>query len=184
LRCFRCLTALLRFPVVSVLLIVANRAVWLFYELPHLNAAVSHASFYPCSVEGACRAPEPWGLSWITAMFLHRGWDHILGTCCSWPSWRERRGRLRIAGLPGVLLRRRVRRAPAATAADDAPARRPTGLEGMFSETIRLPASRITAVGRVSQQVQQDEGDVQADLAATGEAGGRRRRCVPIFCEV
>jgi hypothetical protein len=54
----------------------------------------------------------------------------------------------------------------------------------MFSETIRLPASRITAVGRVSQQVQQDEGDVQADLAATGEAGGRRRRCVPIFCEV
>jgi hypothetical protein len=36
----------------------------------------------------------------------------------------------------------------------------------MFSETIRLPTSRITAVGRVSQQVRQDEGDVQADLAA------------------
>ncbi len=48
-------------------------------ELPHLNAAVSNASFYPCSVEGACRAPEPWGLSWFTAMFLHGGWDHILG---------------------------------------------------------------------------------------------------------
>jgi rhomboid family protein len=40
---------------------------------------VHHASFYPCSVDGACRAPEPWGLSWITAMFLHGGWDHILG---------------------------------------------------------------------------------------------------------
>ena len=68
-----------RFPVVNVLLIVANFAVFLLYELPHLNAAVYHASFYPCSVDGACRAPEPWGLSWITAMFLHGGWDHILG---------------------------------------------------------------------------------------------------------
>jgi membrane associated rhomboid family serine protease len=68
-----------RFPVVNVLLIVANFAVFLFYELPNLNSAVYHASFYPCSVEGACRAPEPWGVSWITAMFLHGGWDHILG---------------------------------------------------------------------------------------------------------
>jgi membrane associated rhomboid family serine protease len=68
-----------RFPVVNVSLIVANFAVWLFYELPHLNDAVYHASFYPCSVDGACRAPEPWGVSWITAMFLHGSWDHILG---------------------------------------------------------------------------------------------------------
>jgi len=36
-----------RFPVVNVLLIVANFAVFIFYELPHLNAAVYHASFYP-----------------------------------------------------------------------------------------------------------------------------------------
>jgi len=68
-----------RFPVVNVLLIVANFAVFVFYELPNLNSAVYHASFYPCTVEGACRAPEPWGVSWITAMFLHGGWDHILG---------------------------------------------------------------------------------------------------------
>jgi membrane associated rhomboid family serine protease len=68
-----------RFPIVNVLLIVANFAVFILYELPHFNAAVYHASFYPCSVDGACRAPEPWGLSWITAMFLHGGWDHILG---------------------------------------------------------------------------------------------------------
>ena len=52
---------------------------WILYELPHLNAAVYHASFYPCSVDNACPAPEPWGASWITAMFLHGGWDHILG---------------------------------------------------------------------------------------------------------
>jgi len=68
-----------RFPVVNVLLIVANFAVFLLYELPHLNAAVYHASFYPCTVDNACRGPEPWGISWITAMFLHGGWDHILG---------------------------------------------------------------------------------------------------------
>ena len=67
------------FPIVNVSLIVANFAVWLFYELPHLNSAVFHASFYPCTVDHACRGPEPWGVSWITAMFLHGSWDHILG---------------------------------------------------------------------------------------------------------
>ena len=68
-----------RFPVVNVLLIVANFAVWLFYELPNLNSAVYHASFYACTVDNACHGPEPWGLSWITAMFMHGSWDHILG---------------------------------------------------------------------------------------------------------
>ena len=68
-----------RFPVVNTLLIAANFGVWIFYELPHLNSAVFHASFYPCTVDNACRGPEPWGVSWITAMFLHGSWDHILG---------------------------------------------------------------------------------------------------------
>jgi membrane associated rhomboid family serine protease len=68
-----------RFPIVNVGLIVANFAVWLFYELPHLRSAVFHASFYPCAVNHTCHAPEPWGVSWITAMFLHGSWDHILG---------------------------------------------------------------------------------------------------------
>src|SRR5689334_22562469 len=68
-----------RFPVVTVVLIVANFAVWLIYELPGLNSAIYHASFYPCTLDGACHGPLPWGVSWITAMFLHGGWDHILG---------------------------------------------------------------------------------------------------------
>jgi membrane associated rhomboid family serine protease len=68
-----------RFPVVNVAIIVANFAVWLFYELPDLQSAVFHASFYPCSVNGTCDAPEPWGVSWITAMFMHGSWGHILG---------------------------------------------------------------------------------------------------------
>jgi membrane associated rhomboid family serine protease len=68
-----------RFPIVNIALIAANFVVWIFYELPHLNAAIFHASFYPCAIDNACRAPEPWGVSWITAMFLHESWDHILG---------------------------------------------------------------------------------------------------------
>src|ERR1044071_6015426 len=68
-----------RFPIVNVALIVANFAVWIFYELPHLNSSIAHASFYPCSVNGSCHAPESWGVSWFTAMFLHGSWDHILG---------------------------------------------------------------------------------------------------------
>jgi membrane associated rhomboid family serine protease len=68
-----------RFPVVNVAIIVANFAVWIFYELPGLQSAVFHASFFPCTVNGACHGPQPWYLSWITAMFLHGSWSHILG---------------------------------------------------------------------------------------------------------
>jgi membrane associated rhomboid family serine protease len=68
-----------RFPWVNVALIVANFAVWIFYELPHLNSSVAHASFYPCTVDGSCHHALSWGVSWITSMFLHGSWDHILG---------------------------------------------------------------------------------------------------------
>ena len=68
-----------RFPYVTVALIVANFLVWILYELPHLGSSVYHASFYPCSVSGACHAPLPWEFSWFTAMFMHGSWDHILG---------------------------------------------------------------------------------------------------------
>src|SRR5256714_3754545 len=67
------------FPFVNVALIVANFAVWMVYELPHLNSSVFHASFYPCTVNGSCHGPEPWGVSWFTAMFMHGSWSHILG---------------------------------------------------------------------------------------------------------
>jgi membrane associated rhomboid family serine protease len=68
-----------RFPVVNVALIVANFAVWIFYELPHLSSSVHDASFYPCAVNGSCHAPLPWGVAWITSMFMHGSWGHILG---------------------------------------------------------------------------------------------------------
>jgi membrane associated rhomboid family serine protease len=68
-----------RFPIVNVSIIAANFAVWLFYELPNLESAVRHASFYPCTVDGSCSGPEPWEVSWFTSIFLHGSWDHILG---------------------------------------------------------------------------------------------------------
>jgi len=68
-----------RFPFVNISLIVACFAVWIFYELPHLDSSIIHASFYPCAVNNTCHAPESWGVSWITSMFLHGSWDHILG---------------------------------------------------------------------------------------------------------
>jgi hypothetical protein len=58
LTCSRCQTTFpaRRFPVVNILLIVANFAVFIVYELPNMNSAVYHASFYPCTVDGASRA--------------------------------------------------------------------------------------------------------------------------------
>jgi rhomboid family protein len=68
-----------QFPIVNVLLILANALVWLLYEVPDLRHAVYHASFYPCGVDGSCHAPLPWGVAAITSMFLHGSWSHILG---------------------------------------------------------------------------------------------------------
>ena len=68
-----------RLPWVNIALIAANFAVWIFYELPHLNSSVAHASFYVCSVDGSCHSPEPWPLGWFTSIFMHGSWDHILG---------------------------------------------------------------------------------------------------------
>jgi hypothetical protein len=38
-----------RFPYVTTLLIAANLIVWIFYELPHLDAATAHSSLYPAT---------------------------------------------------------------------------------------------------------------------------------------
>jgi hypothetical protein len=68
-----------RFPVMTVALIAANLAVWIFYELPDLEGAVAQASFYPCDAENTCHADEPWAISWLTAMFMHGSSAHLLG---------------------------------------------------------------------------------------------------------
>jgi membrane associated rhomboid family serine protease len=68
------------FPIVTVALIAANVAVFVLYQLPHLERSVVDYGFFPCRVDGSCPGL---GSSWIvtafTSMFMHGGWSHLLG---------------------------------------------------------------------------------------------------------
>jgi membrane associated rhomboid family serine protease len=70
-----------RFPVVTVSLIVANFAVWL-WELGGRNERIAHYAFYPCAVHGPCTGEAAGHLQWtegvLTSMFMHASWLHIL----------------------------------------------------------------------------------------------------------
>ena len=99
-----------RFSIVNPAIIAANFCMWIFYELPDLGSSVYHASFYPCTVSGACHGLEPWELSWFTAMFMHGSWDHILGNMLSSPSSARTSRTPSGTSLPRVLHRRRLRR--------------------------------------------------------------------------
>ena len=68
------------FPVVTVALILINTAVWLFYELPHLQRSVNQLAFHPCEVNGSChQIGQDWPLTALTSMFMHGGWAHLIG---------------------------------------------------------------------------------------------------------
>ena len=68
-----------RFPVVTVALIAINAAVWILYELPHLNRAILDSGYFPCEPVHDCVAPgNPWWIDIFTAMFMHGGWEHII----------------------------------------------------------------------------------------------------------
>jgi hypothetical protein len=74
------------FPIVTVGIIVANAIVW-FWELssPGLETHVLRDGYYPCTVDGPCGQPAtlvhhlPWYEGAFTSMFLHGGWEHIIG---------------------------------------------------------------------------------------------------------
>jgi membrane associated rhomboid family serine protease len=69
-----------RFPIVTVALILANVAVWLFYELPDLQGAVNQLAFHPCEVESSChQVGQSWELTAVTSMFMHASWFHLIG---------------------------------------------------------------------------------------------------------
>jgi len=70
-----------RFPVVTVALIAANFAVWLFYEIPDgVQHSVVQLGYRPCEVVDQCRnVGEPWPVNALTLMFTHGGWEHIIG---------------------------------------------------------------------------------------------------------
>jgi membrane associated rhomboid family serine protease len=71
------------FPLVTVALIAANIAVWVFYQLPDLQHSVSQLAFQPCEVDSSCPAGTATGEGWLvtafTAMFMHGSWLHIGG---------------------------------------------------------------------------------------------------------
>jgi rhomboid family protein len=75
-----------RFPIVTVALIAANLIVW-FWELqpPGVERHVFEDGYYPCTVQGPCHIPVPginplpWYEGTFTGMFMHAGWEHILG---------------------------------------------------------------------------------------------------------
>jgi membrane associated rhomboid family serine protease len=69
-----------RFPFVTVGLIAINAAVWIFYQVPGLEASVVDLGFFPCEVEGSCDGVGyAWPLNAFTSMFAHGSWAHIIG---------------------------------------------------------------------------------------------------------
>ena len=71
------------FPLITVALIVANFAVWILYQLPDLNGSVLELAYQPCEVTSSCPAGtavgESWDVTWLTSMFMHGSWLHIIG---------------------------------------------------------------------------------------------------------
>jgi membrane associated rhomboid family serine protease len=71
------------FPLITIGLIVANFAVWIFYQLPNLDGSVMELAYQPCEVVNSCppgtAVGESWEITAITSMFMHGGWLHIIG---------------------------------------------------------------------------------------------------------
>jgi membrane associated rhomboid family serine protease len=70
------------FPIVTVLLIAANAAVWILFQLPQEDLGVEYA-YQPCEVDDSCprgaAVGEDWLVTLVSSMFMHGGWLHIAG---------------------------------------------------------------------------------------------------------
>ena len=71
------------FPVVTVGLIAINFAVWILYQLPDLDRSVVEFAYQPCEVVSSCppgtAVGHDWDVTWLTSMFMHGSWLHIIG---------------------------------------------------------------------------------------------------------
>jgi membrane associated rhomboid family serine protease len=72
------------FPILTVGLILANLAVWIFYENAGsgrgFEPAINELAYHPCEVENTCRqVGEDWHVTMFSSMFMHGSWDHLLG---------------------------------------------------------------------------------------------------------
>lgn len=71
-----------RFPWVTAVLVAANVAFWLAYQLPAgLEESVNEIGFRACSLAGDCAADpaQGWPLTATVSMFAHGGWAHLVG---------------------------------------------------------------------------------------------------------
>jgi membrane associated rhomboid family serine protease len=79
------------FPIVTVGIIAVNVVVWL-WEVggkTSFDQDVAADGYYPCTVQGPCIPVEigthtyvhhlPWWQGAFTSMFMHGGWEHIIG---------------------------------------------------------------------------------------------------------
>jgi len=70
-------------PIVTVLLIATNVAVWVFYQVPDLQHSTAQLAYQPCEVNDSCPPGTATGQGWLvtafTSMFMHGGWLHIGG---------------------------------------------------------------------------------------------------------
>jgi membrane associated rhomboid family serine protease len=74
------------FPVITVGLVVANFLAF-FYELTlpsgQIESFINAYALVPCEYSGQCAVypgtPTPYWITLFTSMFLHGGWEHILG---------------------------------------------------------------------------------------------------------
>ncbi len=61
-------------------MIAANAAVFILYQLPHLDRSIVDYGFLPCRVDDTCPGVgSSWLVTAFTSMFLHGGWEHLLG---------------------------------------------------------------------------------------------------------
>ncbi len=71
------------FPIVTVLLIAVNVAVWIFYQVPDLQHSTAELAYQPCEVNDSCPPGAAIGQDWLvtafTSMFMHGSWLHIGG---------------------------------------------------------------------------------------------------------
>jgi membrane associated rhomboid family serine protease len=73
-----------RFAIVTVAIIAANFAVWILWEKagadPGFRQSLGDGAYFPCEVDSSCNGPGfSWPVNVFTSMFMHAGWEHILG---------------------------------------------------------------------------------------------------------
>jgi membrane associated rhomboid family serine protease len=68
------------FPIVTVVLIAINVAVFFLYQLRDMDYAVNQLAYHPCELERSCPVVgEDWEVTAVTSMFMHGDLLHIAG---------------------------------------------------------------------------------------------------------